>query len=376
MGTPRIRSSSRAVTTWTWPSGRPSGRRPATSRCRCRTPNVPGSLCSRANVSTSAANSSKVCLRSLIFCSNTVLYGRIVHSLSPVRDRDASSASRAQVVALILRLRQAEVSVTRAAELRRLESTASARSHVSHQLRAATERNQTVDAPAEMCPRAATASPEMAKTNGAAGWSLPTSGRGAVVPYIAAWSGEEDPSMRIVGRGLSSGIGFADETVSDRDERGVLWSRTISQPGEGRPLFGQVHSSRQRRAMRRLLCQVCAKQADRNEQGVLWLLVDHRDDWPGWPENMANSYPPMCLSCARLSIRACPTLRRGYVAVRTRRAPLSGVYGVRYLPARRFPVPAGGVVVGYDDPAVLWVCAVQQVRSLQGCTIITLDPVD
>jgi hypothetical protein len=224
-----------------------------------------------------------------------------------------------------------------------------------------------------MCPHAATASTDMAKTNGVAEWWLPSSGQGAVVPYIAAWSGEEDPSMRIVGRDLS-GIGFVDETVSDRDERGVLWSRSTSQPGEGRPLFGQVHSSRQRRAMRRLLCQVCAKPADRNEQGVLWLLVDHRDDWPGWPENMGNSYPPMCLSCARLSIRACPTLRRGYVAVRTRRAPLSGVYGVRYIPARPFPVPADGAVVGYDDPAVLWVCAVQQVRSLQGCTIVNLDP--
>lgn len=277
-------------------------------------------------------------------------------------------------MALILRLRQAEVSVTRAAELRRLESIRSAYSHMSHPLRAANERDQTVDAPAEMCPHAATASPDMVKTNGAAGWSLPTSGRSAVVPYIAAWSGEEDPSTCIVGRRLSSGIGFADERVSDRDERGVLWSRATSLPGEGRPLYGQVHSARQRRAMRRLLCQVCAKPADRNEQGVLWLLTDHREDWPGWPENMANSYPPMCLPCARLSIHACPTLRRGYVAVRTRRAPLSGVYGVRYIPAHPLPVPADGVVVGYDDPAILWVCAVQQVRSLQGCTIVTLDP--
>ena len=230
-----------------------------------------------------------------------------------------------------------------------------------------------MDAPAEMCPHTATASKDIPTTARPAAWWLPSTGRGAVVPYIAAWSGEEDLPVRIIGRGLS-GLGFADEALTDRDERDVLWTRTPSQPGEGRPLFGEVHSLRQRKAMRRLLCQVCAKPADRNEQGVLWLLPDHREDWPKWPENMANTYPPMCLSCASLSIRACPMLRRGYVAVRTRRSPLSGVYGVRYIPARPFPVPADGVVVSYDDPAIRWVCAVQQVRSLQGCTIVTLDP--
>jgi hypothetical protein len=209
----------------------------------------------------------------------------------------------------------------------------------------------------------------------AAAWWLPTTGRGAVVPYIAAWSGEENLPTQVIGRGLS-GIGFTDETLTDRDDRDVLWTRIPSQPGEGRPLYGQVHSLRQRRAMRRLLCQVCAKPADRNEQGVLWLLVDHREDWPDWPENMANTYPPVCLTCARLSIRTCPTLRRGYVAVRARRFPLSGVYGVRYVPAKPFPVPVEGGVVGYRDPAVRWVCAVQQVRSLHDCTIIDLDPAE
>jgi hypothetical protein len=212
----------------------------------------------------------------------------------------------------------------------------------------------------------------MTKTAGAATWRLPATGRGAVVPYIAAWSGEEQLSTQIVGRGLS-GIGFADETVADRDERDVLWTRIPSQPGEGRPLYGKVHSLRQRRAMRRLFCQICAQPADRNEQGVLWLLLDHREDWPGWPEEMANSYPPVCLPCARLSIRTCPMLRRGYVAVRTRRAPLSGVCGVRYLPTRPFPVPVDGAVVGYNDPAIRWTCAAQQIRSLRGCTIVTLD---
>jgi hypothetical protein len=33
-------------------------------------------------------------------------------------------------------------------------------------------------------------------------------------------------------------------------------------------------------------------------------------------------------------------------------------------------------VVGYRDPAVRWVCAAQQVRSLQDCTIVDLDPAE
>jgi hypothetical protein len=216
--------------------------------------------------------------------------------------------------------------------------------------------------------------PDVPANDRAAGWWLPT-GPGAVVPYIAAWSGEENLPTQIIGRGLS-GIGFADETLLDRDGRNVLWTRTPSRAGQGRPEFGQVHALRQRRAMRRLLCQVCAKPADRNELGVLWLLRDYRDDWPGWPENMANTYPPVCLPCARLSTRVCPSLRRGYVAVRARRFPLAGVYGVRYVPVRPFPIPAEGAVAGYDDPAIRWICAAQQVRSLQECTIVTLDPAE
>jgi hypothetical protein len=232
-----------------------------------------------------------------------------------------------------------------------------------------------VDAPAEICPHVATVPPDLPAIDRAAGWWLPTSGRGAVVPYIAAWSGEEDLPTQIIGRGLS-GIGFADETLLDRDDRDVLWTRTPSRPGHGRPEFGQVHPLRQRRAMRRLLCQVCAQPADRDELGVLWLLRDYREDWPGWPENMGNTYPPVCLPCARLSTRVCPSLRRGYVAVRARRFPLNGVRGARYAPAHPFPVPVEDVVVGYDDPAVRWTCAAQQVRSLQECTIVTLDPAE
>lgn len=128
-----------------------------------------------------------------------------------------------------------------------------------------------------------------------------------------------------------------------------------------------MHPLRQRRAMRRLLCQVCGGPADRNEHGVLWLLRDHHDDWPNWPEGMANTYPPVCLPCARASIRECPALRRGYVAVRARHCPIVGVYGIRHALAGSLATPSGGTIATYEDPGIDWTLATQLVRSLHDC---------
>ncbi|HEX4700965.1 MAG TPA: hypothetical protein VH352_02450 [Pseudonocardiaceae bacterium] len=196
--------------------------------------------------------------------------------------------------------------------------------------------------------------------------------RVGIVPYITAWSAEETLPTRVIGDSRS-GIAFADEMVIDRDDHDVLWSRMTSCPGAGRPEFKRVHSLRQRRAMRRLLCQICAKPADRSDLGVLWLLKDHREDWEDWPEGMANTYPPVCLACARLSVRLCPTLRRGHVAVRAHRFPYTGVYGLLHQPGYPDPIPVNAATVGYRDPAIAWTLAVQLVRSLHDCTIVDLD---
>ena len=193
-----------------------------------------------------------------------------------------------------------------------------------------------------------------------------------VVPYIAAWSEERELPMTVfAGR---SGIGYTDETVIDRDSRGVLWTRMLSCPRTGRPRFGQEHPIRQRKAMRKLLCQVCGKPANHTEDGFLWLLRDYRDDWAGWPDGMANTDPPVCVPCARMSVRLCPALRKGYVAVRAR-SEISGVYGIRY----RAGYTAGTVeVVGegnvaYDDPAIRWTRAAKLIGVLRDSTIIQLD---
>jgi hypothetical protein len=125
--------------------------------------------------------------------------------------------------------------------------------------------------------------------------------------------------------------------------------------------------------MRRLLCQVCAGPADQNEQGVLWLLGDGEGDWPGWPEGMAASHPPVCLRCAAASTNLCPHLRRSHVAVRVREPEVSGVLGVVHRPGPRGPVRVTDDIVKYGDARISWVLASQQLMLLNGCSFIDLD---
>jgi hypothetical protein len=191
-------------------------------------------------------------------------------------------------------------------------------------------------------------------------------------PYITRWSEEQDLSTQLVER-PGRGIAYIDETLTDRDDHGVLWYRTPSRPGHGEPAFAKVHPLRQRRAMRRLLCNVCARPADLTDNGVLWLLRDFHDDWPGWPENMAVAEPPICVPCVRLASRLCPALRKGAAAVRVRQAPIAGVRGLLHRSGGGTPVPMDEVVIGYEDPAVRWVQAINLVRELQDCTLVPLE---
>jgi hypothetical protein len=197
---------------------------------------------------------------------------------------------------------------------------------------------------------------------------------GRVVPYVTAWSTEARLPCRLVevpGRG----IGYADESLADRDDRGVLWVRMPWRPGQGRPMFGMEHAVRQRRAMRRLLCQVCAGPADRTEDGVLWLVRDYREDWPDWPERMSITEPPVCLPCAALSLRVCPALRGRAAAFRARQYAMSGVRGAVYA-GGRVPRLLGDAMVGFDDSAIRWVRASGLLRDLHDCTMVDLDELE
>jgi hypothetical protein len=199
-------------------------------------------------------------------------------------------------------------------------------------------------------------------------------GRRVVAPYVTPWSEEGNLDSPVVER-PDGGIGYVDERVFDRDERGVLWFRAPWAPRVGRPNFLEVHPVRQRRTMRRLLCQVCAGPADRTSEGVLWLLKDHRDDWAGWPEGMGVTEPPVCRGCVGVAARLCPALRRGAVAVRARLFPLAGVSGMLYRPQCGVPVPVGKALVDYDDPRIRWMCAGQLIRRLHDCTLVPVETV-
>lgn len=82
---------------------------------------------------------------------------------------------------------------------------------------------------------------------------------------------------------------------------------------------------------------------------------------------MGCNEPPVCMSCVAISLRLCPALRRGAVAVRAREFEVTGVRGALYR--------AGTVEeanLAYDDPNVRWLVASALIRELRGCTFVPL----
>jgi hypothetical protein len=200
----------------------------------------------------------------------------------------------------------------------------------------------------------------------------PAEQRRVLAPYITTWSAEQDLPCNVVVERSGLGIGYTDELPGDRDAHGVLWHRAAIHHGVGRPEFGKVHPLRQRRAMRRLLCQVCAGPADRTDAGVLWLLRDYRGDWPRWPEGMACVEPPICVPCVPISLKLCPALRRGAVAVRVREFEVAGVRGVLYRKGASGPVAVEAGNLFYGDPDIRWMVASALIRELRGCTLVPI----
>ncbi|MYY11031.1 hypothetical protein GT204_19490 [Streptomyces sp. SID4919] len=186
-----------------------------------------------------------------------------------------------------------------------------------------------------------------------------------LVPYLTAWSSERTQRPPVIVRG--AGIGYADESPYGRDGDGVLWMRESVSPGRGRPEFGRVHLLRQRRAMRRLLCQVCGRSADRDGNGVLWLLGEHD------AAELTTTHPPLCVPCAAQSVRSCPYLRNGCTALRARTCTPIGVHGMVYRPGFPFPLAEtdGGVL--YGDQRIPWTRAAQLIVRLSEVTVVELD---
>ncbi|MEU3289876.1 hypothetical protein [Streptomyces longwoodensis] len=193
------------------------------------------------------------------------------------------------------------------------------------------------------------------------------------VPFIASWSAELTPDPFVIVRGLVSGIRYADERGTDRDDRGVLWSRRANARGTGRPLHGLVHPGRQRLAMDRLLCQVCGEPADRDDRGVLWLVEDDRGLWDGWPDGLLTTHPPTCRVCIRAAREQCPHMWKGSVLVRVGSSDVCAVYGRRYTATGTGAMVAAAEIVPFDSPMLRWMVAAQLVRELSDCRIVSAD---
>lgn len=202
-------------------------------------------------------------------------------------------------------------------------------------------------------------------------------GGNTVVPYVASWTSEHTQDSAVVNR-PGGGIAYRDETSVDRDSWGVLWVRTDSRIGVGRPLFKDLHPLRQRRAMLKLLCQVCAQPAGYTPQGHLWLLPGRDGAMSAEQlEDAPVTMPPVCVACARLSVRLCPALRSEYVAVRAF-SLVCGVVGMRFQPGALYPRSVEpeddpSLVFDHKDAVIRWVLAVHRVRTLHECVAVDLD---
>lgn len=211
--------------------------------------------------------------------------------------------------------------------------------------------------------------------------------KGVPVPFIASWSqeitaamsGAGGPGAKLVMQQIvlpSGGVGplharYEDETPGDRDAFGALWQRYPLAQGKGEPYFAKVHPLRQRRAMTRHLCQVCGNEADRNEDGWLW-LVTHEDASrlaAGGEGRVRTGNPPVCQRCCQLARDYCPHLLKGNAVVRTPGYLPWGVYGIRADPAGATP----GHTVAYNHPDIHRTIAGQMLVTLQDVRITDLS---
>ncbi|MFD8967370.1 hypothetical protein ACFV0C_20645 [Streptomyces sp. NPDC059568] len=193
-----------------------------------------------------------------------------------------------------------------------------------------------------------------------------------VVPYIACWSSEHRPTGVVVVRG--GGIALADEGPYERDDMGVLWKRIGISPGHGRPEFGKVHFLRQRRAMRKLLCQVCGGASDRTREGTLWLVGEDPSEPGPWKPGDITGHPPLCVPCAVTAVRACPHLRKRYVALRVRSFAVAGVHGALYRPGSGvFPEMYDAGALRFEHWRIGWTLASQLMMELQEFTVVDLE---
>lgn len=206
----------------------------------------------------------------------------------------------------------------------------------------------------------------MRRTGESRASSATTQSRPQVVPYISAWSAELVEGQELVQ--TRRGIRYGDETLTDRDRYGALWHRWTVARGAGTPWLAQVHPLRQRRAMRKGLCQVFGTPADRDEK-LGWLFLLPNDGKNGSPEGEHTTHPPVSRRGGRIAVSLCPPMHDAIV-VRVKEYVPVGVWGSQYRAGPFGPIRIGEGPVLFDDPALPWCLAEQLLVELRGCTVV------
>lgn len=195
-----------------------------------------------------------------------------------------------------------------------------------------------------------------------------------VVPYVTVRSEEGLLPVPLIRHPVRGGLAYADETPHDRDTFGQLWVRPQLLPRQrrGEPRLEDVHTYRQRRAMRDMLCQVCARPAADPDGPHLFLL---RSTGGAIREGERTASPPVCVPCAGIAVQSCRALQGGrWVAAWVRYAPAWGIYGTVYDPVSLQAVPGRYMErVEYDAPLAAWTIAARLVVQLHGVTPADLE---
>jgi hypothetical protein len=200
---------------------------------------------------------------------------------------------------------------------------------------------------------------------------------GRVVPWVTRWT-DEVRRHQVRFKRTRSGdlvVSYADGFPEERDPNGFLWQREGIKRG-GEPEFAMVSTYRQRRAMRKGVCQVCGRRIDKRP--IQWLVPESLFDYTQQGEAVTLS-APTCSDCIPIALELCPHLKRNQLLLaKVLEYQVWGVSGeaVSLDPAgevrrhRSIMYPYGGRVVGIAPTAVM---AKQQAVEFTKFTIERLE---
>jgi len=200
------------------------------------------------------------------------------------------------------------------------------------------------------------------------------------IPCVAARSTDQGPleidlCVEVPPNGKPR-IAYQYPGPDDRDAHGNLWVRMSSAGEGGRVLYHSMHPARQRECMENLLCQVCAEPALR-EAGTLFIEWQRPDEPPMRLDRLRTDMPPVCPTCAALSLRHCPVLRDDVepVLLLVRKSVVCGVSGNLYRVKGDFEgwiEAEADVYSSYNKPRYPGLIAQRSHRKLRGVTVV--DP--